>query len=196
VAPAAQLLAARAFSATSSKAGAQGTTFHILRAIDWAYEEQARVVNMSFAGPKDPLLIKMLGAASAKGMILIAAAGNAGPKAPPAYPGADPNVIAVTATDQQNKLFSQANRGRYIDVAAPGVDVLVAAPQGKFEFTTGTSVATAHVSGVVALMLEKRPDLTATQIRRILSSSGVPVQGGDNARLTDADAAVKRAAGR
>jgi subtilisin family serine protease len=65
-----------------------------------------------------------------KGIVLIAAAGNAGPKSPPLFPGAfDPYVIAVTATDADDKLFTGANRGKYISVAAPGVDILVPAPE-------------------------------------------------------------------
>jgi subtilisin family serine protease len=102
---------------------------------------------------------------------LIAAAGNAGPKSPPLYPGADPNVIAVTATDADDKLFTGANRGKYISVAAPGVDILVPAPEGDYQITTGTSVAAAEVSGIVALLLERNPKLTPAEIRRILTQS-------------------------
>ena len=69
-------------------------------------------------------------------------------------PAADKHVIAVTATDIDDKLFSGANRGSYITVAAPGVDILVPAPQGAYQMTTGTSVATANVSGIVALILD------------------------------------------
>jgi subtilisin family serine protease len=77
-------------------------------------------------------------------------------------------VIAVTATDIDDTLFSGANRGNYITVAAPGVDVLVPAPDGAYQFTTGTSVAAAEVSGVVALLLERNPSLTPAEVRRIL----------------------------
>jgi subtilisin family serine protease len=59
---------------------------------------------MSFAGPRDPSIERALKAAHDKGIVLIAAAGDAGPKSPPLYPGADPNVIAVTATDVNDKL--------------------------------------------------------------------------------------------
>src|SRR5262249_22791009 len=130
-----------------------------------------RVINMSFAGPKDPSLERALKVAHDKGIVLIAAAGNAGPKSPPLYPGADPNVIAVTATDPDDKLFSGANRGRYVAAAAPGVDVLVPAPQGAYQLTTGTSVASAEVSGIAALMLERNPNLGPEDVRRILMSS-------------------------
>ena len=75
--------------------------------------------------------------------MLIAAAGNAGPNSPPLYPAADPNVIAVTATDTEDRLFSGANRGNHIAVAAPGVEILVPGTGGNYQFTTGTSVAAA-----------------------------------------------------
>ena len=126
---------------------------------------------MSFAGPRDPSMERALQAAHDKGIVLVAAAGNAGPKSPPLYPGADPNVIAVTATDVNDKLFSGANRGRYIAVAAPGVDILVPAPDGTYQLTTGTSVASAEVSGIAALLLERNPNLTPDEIRKILTAS-------------------------
>ena len=103
--------------------------------------------------------------------MLIAAAGNAGPKSPPLYPGADPNVIAVTATDVDDKLFAGANRGKYVSVSAPGVDILVPAPENTYQITTGTSVAAAEVSGIVALLLERNPKLTPADVRRILQAS-------------------------
>ena len=81
-----------------------------------------------------------------QGIILIAAAGNAGPKSPPLFPGADPNVIAVSATDVDNKTYKNANRGKHVAIAAPGVDILVPAPEGGYQLTTGTSVAAAHIS--------------------------------------------------
>ena len=86
---------------------------------------------MSFAGPADPAIHRSLEAARKKGIVLIAAAGNAGAKSPPLYPAADPNVIAVTATDADDKLFEQSNRGRHIAVAAPGAQILVAIPEWR-----------------------------------------------------------------
>ena len=143
----------------------------IVKGLDWAVSQKARVINMSFAGPKDPMLQQAIKAVHDKGIVLIAAAGNAGPKSPPLYPGADPNVIAVTATDEDDKTYTGANRGRYVAIAAPGVDILVPAPDGTYQLTTGTSVAAAHVSGVAALLLEKDPKLTPDEIRSILTST-------------------------
>ena len=169
IAPAARLYAIDAFS---SRAGsAESTTFAIVKSIDWAVAKGVRVINMSFAGPHDPSMERALRAAHEQGIVLVAAAGNDGPKSPPLYPGADPNVIAVTATDSHDKVFAGANRGRYIAVAAPGVDILVPAPEGGYQLTTGTSVASAEVSGIVALLLDRNPNLTPNDIRGILTSS-------------------------
>jgi Subtilase family len=176
-APAARLLAVHAFSA--SAATAESTTFNILKGINWAVGQGVRVINMSFAGPKDPSLERALKAAYDRNIVLIAAAGNAGPKSPPLFPGADPNVIAVTATDVDDKLFAGANRGKYVSVAAPGVDILVPAPENAYQITTGTSVAAAEVSGIVALLLERNPKLTPADIRRILTASARRLGPGD-----------------
>jgi subtilisin family serine protease len=165
-APRVGLLTVRAFSSTANSA--EGTTFNILKGLDWAAEQGARVVNMSFAGPPDPRLREALAKANKRGMVLIAAAGNAGPNSPPLYPGADPSVIAVTATDSRDAIFPGANRGNYIAVAAPGVDVFAPAPDGTYQLTTGTSVAAAEVSGIAALLIERNPALTPAAVRKIL----------------------------
>lgn len=166
VAPGAQILAIRAFSARQERT--EGTTFNILRSLDWAVAHGARIINMSFAGPKDPALARRLAAAHDKGVILIAAAGNAGPKSPPLYPAADANVIAVTATDADDKLYAKANQGRHIAVAAPGVDVYLPSVDSTYQMTSGTSFAAAEVSGAAALMLERKPDLDQATLRRTL----------------------------
>jgi subtilisin family serine protease len=193
VAPRSQILGIRAFGAVSE--GAESTTFKILKGLDWAVGQGARVINMSFAGPSDPALLRMLTAAHGKGIVLIAAAGNAGPKSPPLFPAADPHVIAVTATDADDKLFPASNRGRHITLAAPGVDIFVPMPGGRYDFISGTSFAAAHVSGVVALILERKPDLTPDDVRRILVATAKDLgpKGRDDqfgAGLTDAFQAI------
>ena len=86
VAPKVRLLAVRAFSGSGESA--QGTTYNILKGLDWAAGQNARIVNMSFAGPADAMMRDMLAKAYARGIVLIAAVGNAGPKSPPLYPAA------------------------------------------------------------------------------------------------------------
>ena len=164
VAPRAKLLAIRAFASEGGRIGADGTTDHIVRGIEWAHQRGARVVNMSFTGPRDPLLSRELRAGKEKGIVFVAAAGNEGPN-PVA---ADDSVIAVTASDKTDNLYPAANRGPHVCLAAPGVEVMVAGPSGTYEFGSGTSMAAAHVSGAIALMLQSRPDLSPTAVRTIL----------------------------
>lgn len=170
IAPAARLLAARAFDPAAAGA-TRSTTARLLDSLQWAASSEARIVNMSFAGPADPRLRDMLVAARRRGMVLIAAAGNAGPTAAPAYPAAYPEVIAVTATDSEDKLFAQANRGPHVAIASPGVGILVAAPNAVYDVTSGTSVAAAHVSGLAALLLERHPRLTPDTLQSALMRS-------------------------
>jgi Subtilase family len=168
VAPSARILAVHAFSPEANES-AQATTRHIIAGLEWAIKKGARVINMSFAGPYDPMLQLAMKNAREKGVVLIAAAGNMGPSSPPLYPAADPNVIAVTATDENDKLFAQANQGPHVAVAAPGVDILEPAPDATYQVTTGTSVAAAHVSGVAALMIERNPSLDPVTVHEILT---------------------------
>ena len=192
-APRAQILAIRAFDPTGISA--EGNTFSILKSLDWAAANGARVINMSFAGPTDPAVHRSLEAARKKGIVLVAAAGNAGAKSPPLYPAADPNVIAVSATDADDKLFEQSNRGRHIAIAAPGAQILVAITDGGYEVSSGTSYSAAEVSGIVALMLERKGDLTPDKVRAILLATAKDLgpKGHDimyGAGLADAYAAV------
>jgi hypothetical protein len=126
---------------------------------------------MSFAGPYDPILQVYLKKAHEHGIVLVAAAGNAGPQSPPLYPAADENVIAVTAVDEHDKLLSVANQGPHIALAAPGVNVIEVGPRGTYNLTTGTSVASAHVSGVVALILERNPKIDVATLENVLYST-------------------------
>jgi len=106
-----------------------------------------------------------------KGVILVAAAGNMGPDSPPQYPAADENVIAVTAVDKNDRLLPRANQGPHIALVAPGVDVFEAIPNASYDFTTGTSVAAAHVSGVAALIIEHAPEIDNATLENVLFST-------------------------
>lgn len=169
VAPGASILAAQAFAPNGDEA--QGTTFDILKAIDWAAAKGARVINMGFGGPADPALRRSLAAAAGKNIVLVAAAGNSGPKSPPVCPGADENVIAVAATDADDKLFTASSHGRHVALAAPGVDIETATPGGGYAKASGTSYSAAEVSGIVALMLERNKGLTPEKVRAILQAT-------------------------
>jgi hypothetical protein len=197
-APEVRILAIRAFGAASS--GAESTSWVILKSLDYAALHGAQIINMSFAGPKDPMIERGVAATAARGIVLVAAAGNAGAKSPPLYPAANPNVIAVSGTDAREKLFVASNRGNYIALAAPGADIFLPAPDGKYQMTSGTSFSAAYVSGIAALMLERNPALKPNEVRAILTNTardlGAP--GRDDlfgAGEADAYAAVTAAIG-
>jgi subtilisin family serine protease len=196
-APEARLIAIRAFG--SGAKGAESTSYVILRGLDYAVEHGAQIINMSFAGPKDPLVERGIAATAARGIVMVAAAGNAGAKSPPLYPAANPNVIAVSGTNAQEKLFAASNRGNHIAIAAPGADIFLPAPDEKYQITSGTSFSAAYVSGVAALIMERNPALKPADVRAILTNTardlGTP--GRDDqfgAGEADAFAAVTAAA--
>jgi hypothetical protein len=166
LAPGVELFSARVFR--TSPWGVTATTETVLRGVTWSAEQGARVLNMSFAGPRDALVERHMRAVLDRGLIPIAAAGNNGARAAPAYPAAYPDVIAVTALDAEDRLYDRANQGNYIMISAPGVDVIVPTAGRSHKFESGTSFAAAHVTGVVALMLEIDAGLTPAQIRDVL----------------------------
>jgi len=194
-APESEIVAVTAFR-KDAEGNTTGTTFDIAKGFDFAHEKGARIVNMSFAGPADPLLADVVEAALQKDMILVAAAGNAGEDSPPLYPAAYEGVIAVTATGADDSAFNKANAGDYVALSAPGVDILAPAPGGSYQVASGTSMSAAYVSGLLALMLERRPDLSADEAVKILEEASVDLgePGRDRrfgAGLPEADKALQ-----
>lgn len=122
----------------------------IAEALGWMLSRKVGTVNMSLAGPRNAVLDRVIRDASAKGLQVVAAAGNGGPTAPPAYPAALPGVIAVTAVDKDRRIYRYANHGKYIAVAAHGVAVTAARSAGGYARFDGTSFATPHITAWVA----------------------------------------------
>ena len=118
----------------------------IAQALEWMSAQDVPIVNMSLAGPRNAVLDRLIRDALAQGHQVVAAAGNGGPTAPPAYPAAVPGVVAVTAVDKDLHIYRYANHGRYITVAAKGVGVIAARSAGGFAEFNGTSFATPHVA--------------------------------------------------
>lgn len=180
IAPEAALYAVSAFSADQQNPNDRSSTAGLVaKAIDLCIQERVDVLNLSFAGKSDPLVSKMIQKALEHNIIVVASAGNGGPKADPAYPAAFDNVLAVTAVDEQESLFGRANRGAYIDVAAPGVNIFTTSPAGSFDLVTGTSMATAHVTGLIALLLSmNKQGVTPRLLEQTAIDLGL--QGRDN----------------
>ena len=126
-------------------------TISLLKALDWMKAFDVKIINMSFAGPRDGLVGEAIERMSERGVMFVAAAGNEGPTAEPAYPAAYPQVIAVTAVTKDLRNYRYANRGDHIDVSAPGVEIWTAAPGGHAGYHTGTSFAAPHVTAVLAV---------------------------------------------
>ncbi|CAH1673172.1 S8 family serine peptidase [Chelatococcus asaccharovorans] len=192
-APDVRILGIDAFTETSG--GASGTSLDVVSGLDTAVKHGAAIANLSFAGPRDALLSRALRASSQRGLVLVAAAGNGGPKAPPVYPAAHPDVIAVTAVDAAMRIYDKAATGPHVAAAAPGVDILVPTPGGGYQQSSGTSFAAAYVSGTAALLRDAGADLTADALRTALTTTARDLgrKGRDDifgAGLIDAAAAL------
>jgi subtilisin family serine protease len=176
LAPGAKLLAIRAFKQVDAASGESSSdSFRVSEAISLALDRHARIINLSIGGPDDRLVRMAIVQAVLTGTVVIAAAGNEGPNAPPVYPAAQTGVIAVTATDAKDRVYPGANRGDYIAVAAPGVDVYAARPGAgggsAYDFFTGTSMATGTVTGLAAVLLSADPKLNVADLQHILEST-------------------------
>jgi hypothetical protein len=144
----------------------------IATALDWLVAERVEVVNAALAGPPNGILELAVARVLRLGIPIVAAAGNAGPDAPPAYPAAYPGVLAVTAVDRTLSVYPRANRGAYVAFAAPGVDLPLPAADGAARTVSGTSYATAFVTAAVA-GLGRSADLEA-QLARAALDLGPP----------------------
>jgi hypothetical protein len=167
--PGAKILAVDAFYRDGGTADRTDVTSLVL-ALEALAERNVRVVNMSLSGPPNEVLKSAIASAQAKGMIIVAAAGNNGAGAEPSYPAAYPGVIAVTAVNRNLDVYPRATRGEYVDLAAPGVDLWVAAPGGGGTTKSGTSYAVPFVSAAAAILRASNTSLDAPSLRAVLES--------------------------
>jgi len=157
IAPKAKLYSIGAFKADKSAPNnLKGSSSDVAKALDACIKQNVDVINLSFTGGKDFLVEKMVNKAIQQGIVVVAAAGNGGRTGSTIYPALIPGVLTATAVDENKKLFNMADKGQFIDYAAPGVNILTIAPGGKYKLATGTSISTAHVSGVAALLLSQK----------------------------------------
>lgn len=147
-----------------------GSDATVARAVDLAVEHGARVINLSIGSTADtPILRRAIANAIAHDIVVVAAAGNNPQRQRPYYPAAYPGVIAVGAVDVSNQLAVFASRGTYIDIVAPGVDILSldTSPRG-FGSATGTSTAAPLVSAAAGILRAAYPAASAPMIRAAL----------------------------
>jgi serine protease len=146
--------------------------------IVWAADHGAQVINMSLGSTsKVTAVSNAIAYARSKGVTVVAAAGNERAKGSPiSYPGADEGVIAVAATDSSDRVASYSNAGGYVDVAAPGSNILSTYPTARgnaYANMNGTSMAAPHVAAVAALLKSYKSTLTPDQIQAALEKSAV-----------------------
>jgi hypothetical protein len=139
----------------------------LARALDWAASQSASVINVSLTGPPHPALARVSSALAARGYIIVAAAGNAGPQAPAPYPAALSEVVGVTAVDTNGRIWRRATRGAQVDFAALGVEV---ATNGGSR-VSGTSYAAPVVAGALARLLPAPDRTRRAQVLEQLAAS-------------------------
>lgn len=167
-----RLIAADAFHRTA-RGRDMSDSYDIARAIDRLTLRGANVINLSLTGARNAVLQGVVVAARARGVALVAAAGNNGPNAEPLYPAAFPDVIAVTAVDRDSQVYRQANRGDHVDFAAPGVRLWTAASVRGGRFRSGTSYAVPFVSAAFAVARARHPDRSVAELIDDLAGQAV-----------------------
>ncbi|MFJ8579277.1 type VII secretion-associated serine protease mycosin [Micromonospora sp. NPDC093277] len=186
IAPEAKILPIRVL-ADGKKTFDESIPAQIGLAITWAVDHGADVINLSLATLDDPALKKAVDRALDEGVILVAAAGNRqeNQQDQPAYPAAYPGVIAVAGVDDKDEHVGTSVTGDYVDVAAPGLNIVGPAPQGGYlaEPQGGTSFAAAYVSGVAALVRAAHPKLSPKEVAHRLTHTADNPPEGRNAEV-------------
>jgi subtilisin family serine protease len=187
VAPDVDIAALRACWPVDERAsGARCSSFSLAQALEVAIEIHAAVVNLSLAGPRDPLLEQLLDEAQARGAVIVAAE-------PPAtsadsFPASHARVIVARASRAAH------DEGSPYLLPAPADEILTTVPDRGYAFLSGTSLAAAHVTGVVALLMERAPALRVDDVAALLRST--TVRSGAGASVNACLALEKIVAGR
>ncbi|WP_243704803.1 type VII secretion-associated serine protease mycosin [Micromonospora sp. KC723] len=187
IAPAARILPVRVLPDTR-RTSDPGLPRQIAAAIRWAADRDVQVINLSLVTIDDPDLADAVRYALDQGVVVVAAAGNRAQdqRDLPAYPAAYPGVLAVAGVDREGGHVGSSVSGNYVDIAAPGLDIVGPAPGGRgylAEPEGGTSFAAAYVSGAVALLRSARPDLTPEQVNHRISRTADNPPEGHNPQL-------------
>ena len=182
IAPGARLLLFKACWQTQIDLdAARCNSFTLARALVAAFDAHAQIVNMSLSGPADPLLSDLIREGLRRGVLFVGAA------PPDLSEGTEgllnqPGVIEVASAGSRSALTSA--------LFAPGREILTLLPGGHYDFASGDSIATAQVSGVVALLLAKHAGLSAADTYRLLRDTSTHGEAGGDGMLVDACAAV------
>lgn len=177
VAPGAEIYPVKAFDREGS-----AYVSDIVLAIDWCLANGMHIINMSFGMPDySQSLHDAVREAWDNKVTVVASAGNSGKPAEVDFPARCSFAIAVGALNRRGRIAPFSNRGREVDVYAPGEAIYSAWLKGRYNELNGTSMAAAHVSGTVALILARRREMSPDAVRRVIARSSSPLAGTDAA---------------
>lgn len=160
-----------------------GFVSDIVEGIDWCLSRGIKIMNMSFGLNGDSQLLKdAIRRARKQGAVIVASAGNSGSlfkqiDAPARYP----ETIAVAATSRSNRVADFSSRGKGIDIAAPGVNILSTWLNGTYKRETGTSMSSPHVTGAAVLLRGIKPGMSPSEVARKIKKGALRIPGGSNA---------------
>lgn len=159
IAPEARILALKAcWQLQEGRDDARCNSFTLAKALAGALEFKANIINLSLTGPPDPLLSALVQQAMRRGIIIVGARGVG-----PSFPGSIDEVLGVSASEEPSVAPEV--------LQAPGLEVLTLAPGGHYDFSSGSSISTAEITGVTALLLARDPGLSAQKLHRLLSDA-------------------------
>jgi hypothetical protein len=195
VAPRSEIFALKAcWQQPAGSRSAVCDSYTLAKAVDFAISHGAQVLNISLAGPPDPLLARLIAHALARGIVVVAADSADGARP---FPANVPGVIGVAGSDdlQPGVRLPPVHLLRDT-LAAPAVDILSTAPHGLYDFFTGSSLAAAQVSGIAALLLEHEPHLKPADLAALFHRTARPIAGAPGAahRVEQVDACAAVAA--
>ncbi|MFD1037203.1 S8 family peptidase [Virgibacillus byunsanensis] len=164
VAPEANLFAVKALDRNG-----EGNLFDLLEAIEWSIKNDMDIINLSLGTNYDsPRLMEILDIAYESGILIVGASGNGGENSSVIYPAKYENVIGVSAVDEQLSIASFSSRGSEVEFSAPGLNIVSTFLGNSYGIADGTSQATPHVSGMLALLKQKFPKMTPVELRKEL----------------------------
>lgn len=167
-APGAELFAVDVYCGGDSPGG---RVRDIVMGLSQLMAARVRVINMSIVGPDNAVLAAVVRKVQAQSIVIVAASGNDGPNAKPLFPAAYPGVVAVTAVDAHEKVLLEACGGQHLGFAAPGADMLAAAPGASYATVRGTSYASPLVAGLLARLLASEDTVAVDQLVQRLAAT-------------------------
>jgi subtilisin family serine protease len=174
VAPSARLSVLKACWYKQDKTPAICNSFTLAKALSYAIDADTDIINLSLGGPSDELLGRLVRQAIDRGIVVVAAAPG---QTEAGFPTGVSGVIVVGSIDQADS----RTIARQLSINAPGEDILVPVPHGGYDYASGSSLSAAHVSGIVALLVARRPNLTNQQINTLLLASRPAIDESVNA---------------